>query len=139
MDKENRKKRGRSLALARDRPVKKSKVGELAAAKCSRYCNKLSGMNWRKMLSQNFPYILCGYFGNKVFCLYQKAESGDVFIRVMRTFEGLDDVFDSLLPSMNPADVLFGIACGAALKMAVYVKRKNAKKYRQGVEYGSAR
>ncbi len=132
-----KKRAGRPPARARDRPLKR--IGEILTDKFGKCFEKIAGADWKKILSQNFPYVLCGYFGNKLSCLYQETGSGDTFHRVMVTMERLDRVFDSLIPSINPKDLLFGAACGAALKTAVYIKRKNAKKYRHGVEYGSAR
>ncbi len=134
-----KKRAGRPPARARDRPLKGKRIGEILADKYGKYFEKITGADWKKILSQNFPYVLCGYFGNKLSCLYQETGSGDAFHRVMMTMERLDRVFDSLIPSINPKDLFFGAACGAALKTAVYIKRKNAKKYRHGVEYGSAR
>lgn len=58
---------------------------------------------------------------------------------MMAAMEGMDDLFANPLPSVFPRDLLIGIAGGAALRLMVYLKAKNAKKFRQGVEYGSAR
>lgn len=127
------------LAHARDRPFKKDGIRKIFTEEWDWCCGKISEMDWKKLLSQNSPYFLCGYFGDKVSCLYRSVDNEDIFFRIMLTVEKLDAVFANPLPSLQMHDLIFGIACGGVLKMAVYVKKKNAKKFRNGVEYGSAR
>ena len=114
---------------ARDRPF----------AKKAKECVKKAGsINLKKIFLQNFPYILCAYAGNLLSCFYNSTE-GEALNRVMETLAGISRIAESPVPSMKPADIMAGIICGAALKTAVYTKGKNAKKYRHGIEYGSAR
>ena len=67
------------------------------------------------------------------------AAGTEVSDKVLHLLEGLSAAFQSALPSFHPLDLLVGLCCGAGLRLAVYLKSKNAKKYRHGMEYGSAR
>ena len=131
----NVKKNG--AAKARDRPVVK-KANPLEQ-KFKQFCKKLSKTGGKKLLLQNFPYIMCGYFGNKLAYLYRISEETELFQRLMAVIEKIDKAFSNPLPSLHLNDLLVGIIFGVALKLAVYMKGKNAKKYRHGEEYGSAR
>lgn len=124
-------------AKARDRPVVK-KANPLEQ-KFKQFCKKLSKTGGKKLLLQNFPYIMCGYFGNKLAYLYRISEETELFQRLMAVIEKIDKAFSNPLPSLHLNDLLAGIIFGVALKLAVYMKGKNAKKYRHGEEYGSAR
>ena len=68
--------------------------------------------------------------------LAEGKEMGDRILSLMGTIPA---AFTNPLPSLHPLDILVGICCGAGLRLAVYLKSKNAKKYRHGMEYGSAR
>ena len=76
---------------------------------------------------------------NKIFWLYGTIPGDNAIQKVLDTINGIGAAFHSPLPSFAPKDLLAGAGCGAAFRMAVYFKAKNAKKFRQGVEYGSAR
>lgn len=92
-----------------------------------------------KLLALFLPYILLGLaatnFG-EAWRLAEGKELGDRIMSMMRTFPL---AFANPLPSLHPLDLLVGLCCGAGLRLAVYLKSKNAKKYRHGREYGSAR
>ena len=92
-----------------------------------------------KLLALYLPYILLGLvatnFG-EAWRLAEGKELGDRIMSMMRTFPL---AFANPLPSLHPLDLLVGLCCGAGLRLAVYLKSKNAKKYRHGREYGSAR
>ena len=67
------------------------------------------------------------------------APGADISEKILNIAQGFSAAFENALPSVYPLDLLVGICCGAALRLAVYLKGKNAKKYRHNVEYGSAR
>ena len=92
-----------------------------------------------KLLALYLPYILLGLvatnFG-EAWRLAEGKELGDKIMSMMGTFPM---AFANPLPSLHPLDLLVGLCCGAGLRLAVYLRGKNAKKYRHGMEYGSAR
>ena len=100
---------------------------------------KAGGMDTKKLVLLNLPYFLVGYFCDKVACLWRVSLGKDASAKMMAVMEGLDSLFSNPLPSFNPRDLLIGAGCGVALRLVVYFKAKNAKKFRHGVEYGSAR
>lgn len=95
--------------------------------------------NFSKLLALYLPYLLLGLaatnFG-EAWRLAEGKEMGDKILSLMGTIPA---AFANPLPSLHPLDILVGICCGAGLRLAVYLKSKNAKKYRHGMEYGSAR
>lgn len=100
---------------------------------------KAKGADAKKLLIMNIPYILVGYFCDKAAWLWRVSEGANASEKMLAAMNGLNDLFANPLPSFYPKDLLIGICCGIALRLAVYFKAKNAKKFRQGVEYGSAR
>ncbi len=125
------------VARARDRPV--AKKANPLEQKFKQICKKLSKTGGKKLLLQNFPYLMCGYFGNKLAYLYRITEETELFQRLIAVFERIDKAFSNPLPSLHLKDLFVGIILGVAFRVAVYMKGKNAKKYRHGEEYGSAR
>lgn len=93
----------------------------------------------KKLFLMNIPYVLVGYFCNKTAWLWRTTPGGDISTKMMAFMEGLGILFQNPFPSFSPKDLLIGAGCGAALRLAVYYKAKNAKKFRHGMEYGSAR
>ena len=92
-----------------------------------------------KLLALYLPYILLGLVATnlgEVWRLAEGKELGDKIMAMMGTFPV---AFANPLPSLHPLDLLIGFSCGAGLRLAVYLRSKNAKKYRYGMEYGSAR
>ena len=85
------------------------------------------------------PFIILGYFFNKVSQAFTSAAGTELGDKIMNGMDGLGAVFINPLPSFNPIDILIGIAGGVIIKLAIYIKGKDAKKYRKGCEYGSAR
>ena len=85
------------------------------------------------------PFIILGYFFNKVSQAFTSAAGTELGDKIMNGIDGLGVVFVNPLPSFNPLDLLIGVAGGVIVKLVIYVKGKNAKKYRKGCEYGSAR
>ncbi|MEE1008600.1 MAG: type IV secretory system conjugative DNA transfer family protein [Agathobacter sp.] len=93
----------------------------------------------KKFFLMNLPYFLIGYFCDKIAWLWRVSPGQNASDKMLATMNGLEDLFANPLPSFFPKDLLIGIGCGIALRLVVYFKTKNAKKFRQGVEYGSAR
>ena len=100
---------------------------------------KTAGMDKKKLILMNLPYILAGYFCDKIAWLWRVSPGSNASDKMIAAMNGLNDLFSNPLPSFSPKDLLIGIAGGVALRLVVYFKAKNAKKFRQGVEYGSAR
>ena len=92
----------------------------------------------KKILIKVFPYILTGYFVDKVAWLYRNTP-GEALNKLLDVANGMGKAFQNPLPSFYPRDLLIGAGCGIAFKIIVDQKAKNAKKFRKGEEYGSAR
>ena len=97
--------------------------------------------NIKKLLILNIPYILIGAFATNLGEAWRLADGANMSEKItgMVLGGGFGAAFSNPLPSLHPMDLLIGIAVGAILRLAVYMKGKNAKKYRHNVEYGSAR
>ena len=93
----------------------------------------------KKLLILNLPYFLVGLFATNLGEAWRLAEGADSSAKILSFFHALPIALNNPLPSFHPLDLLIGILCGAGLRLAVYLKGKNAKKYRHNVEYGSAR
>ena len=94
----------------------------------------------KKFLILNFPYALMFWFFNRVGEGYRLAAGADMVAKGMGAISGLGEIISrNPLPSFHPQDLLVGLIGAACIRAAVYIKAKNAKKYRHGVEYGSAR
>ena len=100
---------------------------------------KTGNLDKKKLVLMNLPYVLAGYFCDKIAWLWRVSPGQDASAKMMAVMAGMEDLFSNPLPSFYPKDLLIGVCCGVALRLAVYFKAKNAKKFRQGVEYGSAR
>ena len=100
---------------------------------------KTTGVDKKKLILMNLPYILAGYFCDKIAWLWRVSPGSNASDKMMAAMNGLNDLFSNPLPSFFPKDLLIGIVGGVTLRLVVYFKAKNAKKFRQGVEYGSAR
>ena len=92
-----------------------------------------------KLLVLYLPYILLGLVATNFGEAWRLAESKELGERIMSMIGTIPSAFANPLPSLHPLDLLIGISCGAGLRLAVYLRSKNAKKYRHGMEYGSAR
>ena len=92
-----------------------------------------------KLLALYLPYILLGLVATNFGEAWRLAEGKELGERIMSMMGTLPAAFANPLPSLHPLDLLVGISCGAGLRLAVYLRSKNAKKYRHGMEYGSAR
>lgn len=96
-------------------------------------------MDTKKLVLLNLPYIFVGYFCDKVAWLWRVSEGTNASDKMMAVMSRFDKLFANPLPSFHPKDLLISVAGGIALRLVVYYKAENAKKFRQGVEYGSAR
>ena len=96
-------------------------------------------MKIKKLLILNIPYVFIGLYATKLCQGWRLAEGLDASQKLLHYMAGLGLAMESPLPSFHPADLLFGAFVGAALRLAVYVRGKNAKKFRKNTEYGSAR
>ena len=96
-------------------------------------------VNIKKIILPNLPYLLFALLGPKCGQAARLAPGLDFSQKALHILDGFRLAFKSLLPSFHPADLLVGLLIAAALRLAVYVKGKNAKKFRKNMEYGSAR
>ena len=96
-------------------------------------------MNMKKLILTNLPYLLFAYPFDKLAQAFRLAPGADLSAKLLSIRDGFSMAFASPAPSLEPADLLIGIAGALILRLAVYLKGKNAKKYRHGMEYGSAR
>ena len=92
-----------------------------------------------KLLALYLPYILLGLVATNFGEAWRIAEGKELGEQIMSMMGTLPSAFANPLPSLHPLDLLVGLCCGAGLRLAVYLRGKNAKKYRHGMEYGSAR
>ena len=93
----------------------------------------------KKLVLLNLPYVLAFYFADKIAAVFRLAPGTEFIDKLTNGFAVFGSAFANPLPSFHPVDLLIGLIAGALLKLAVYVKGKNRKKFRQGEEYGSAR
>ena len=93
----------------------------------------------KKLLILNLPYLLFVYLFDKVGAAIRLSPGADASGKLLHLGEGFSAAFSSIAPSFHPADLLIGMAGTVIVRLVVYFKGKNAKKYRKGMEYGSAR
>ena len=96
-------------------------------------------LNLKKLVLLNLPYFLLGLFATNLGEAWRLATGADASAKMLSFFSTLPVALASWWPSLHPLDLLVGLCCGAGLRLAVYLKGKNAKKYRHNMEYGSAR
>ena len=95
--------------------------------------------NTKRLAILNLPYILMGLYATNLGWAWRMAAGADMTEKMQSLMTVLPDALGRIIPSVHPLDLLVGLCCGAGLRLAVYLKGKNAKKYRHGSEYGSAR
>ena len=93
----------------------------------------------KKLLILNLPYLLFVWLFDKVGAAVRLSPGADASAKLLHLGDGFTAAFSSIAPSFHPADLLIGIAGAVIVRLIIYTKGKNAKKYRKGVEYGSAR
>lgn len=99
----------------------------------------MKNINYKKLLIPNIPYVFIGLLATKLGQAARLAPGFDFSSKALHIMDGMTMAFANILPSFHPVDLLVGIAAAVILKLVVYVKGKNAKKYRKNIEYGSAR
>ena len=93
----------------------------------------------KKLLILNLPFLFIWYFADKISWLYRMVDAKNAGMKIYGCMMYFKSAFKNPLPSIHPVDMLVGVAVVVFLKLALYMKSKNAKKFRQGEEYGSAR
>ncbi len=96
-------------------------------------------MKAKKLILTNLPYVLIGLACTNLGEAWRMAEGGDATEKILGLFGAIPTAFGNPLPSFNAFDLCVGLVCGLLLRFAVYMKGKNAKKYRHNIEYGAAR
>ena len=99
----------------------------------------LPSVDWKRLLIRNLPYGIVFYLVDKVAWLYRYCVGDSLIEKLGVLFLNFSLAFQNVFPSFHPQDLCIGVIGAVLVKLAVYLKGKNAKKYRQGVEYGSAR
>ena len=99
----------------------------------------MKSINLKKLILPNLPYLLFVYLFDKVGQAARLAPGADLSGKLLSIGDGFAAAFSSFAPSFHPIDLLVGVLGAALIRLVVYVKGKSAKKYRLGVEYGSAR
>lgn len=99
----------------------------------------MSKRDIKRLLILNLPYLILGLVATNFGEAWRLAEGADSSAKILGFFNTLPGALQNPLPSFYPLDLLVGIICGGGLRLAVYMKSKNVKKYRHNVEYGSAR
>ncbi len=95
--------------------------------------------NWKKLLILNSPYLLFALLGTKLGQAARLAPGGDFSAKALHILDGVKAALSSYAPSLHPIDLCVGIAVSVLIRLAVYIRSKNAKKFRKNEEYGSAR
>ena len=100
---------------------------------------KLPKINTAKLLKAALPYIFIGLMATKLGQAYRMVPEGDVLDKALGALLNIGTAFQNPLPSFHPFDLMVGAACGVLIWFIVYQKAKNARKYRRGAKYGTAR
>ena len=96
-------------------------------------------VNVKNLILPNIPYVFIALLATKVSEAVRLAPGSDASAKLLNIMTGLNTAFHSLVPSFHPIDLCVGVAAAIAIRLAVYIKGKNAKKFRKNLEYGSAR
>lgn len=99
----------------------------------------MKNVNLKKLILPNIPYVFIALLATKLGQAARLAPGSDFSSKVLHIMEGLTLAFESIVPSFHPVDLLVGVAGAVIIRLIVYVKGKNAKKFRKNLEYGSAR
>ena len=95
--------------------------------------------NWKKLLIPNIPYVFIALLATNVGQGFRLAPGADLSGKLLQIGAGFSQAFASWMPSFHPTDLMVGVAVAVGIRLAVYVKGKNARKFRKNIEYGSAR
>ena len=96
-------------------------------------------LNYKKLILPNIPYVFFVYLFDKIGQAARLSPGTDFSAKILSIGQGFSAAFENAFPSFHPLDLLVGIIGAVVIRLIVYVKGKNAKKYRKGAEYGSAR
>ena len=99
----------------------------------------MKNVNYKKLLIPNIPYVFIALFATKLGQAARLAPGFDFSSKALHIMDGLTMAFENIMPSFHPINLLVGVAVAAIIRLAVYFKGKNAKKFRKNLEYGSAR
>ena len=99
----------------------------------------MKNVNYKKLILPNIPYVFIALLTTKLGQAARLAPGFDFSSKVLNIMQGFSMAFENILPSLHPIDLLVGVAAAVIIRLVVYVKGKNAKKYRKNIEYGSAR
>lgn len=96
-------------------------------------------VNYKKLILPNIPYVFIALIATKLGQAFRLAPGLDFSSKLLGIMDGFSMAFQNIMPSFHPIDLLVGVAAAAIIRLVVYFKSKNAKKYRKNIEYGSAR
>lgn len=96
-------------------------------------------INYKKLILPNIPYVFIALLITKVSEAARLAPGADLSGKLLNIMSGMSTAFQSIMPSFHPIDLCVGIAAAVIIRLVVYFKGKNAKKFRKNLEYGSAR
>ena len=99
----------------------------------------MKNLDLKKLLILNLPYVIFVYLFDKVGQAVRLTPGADMSEKVLNIAQGFSAAFENALPSIHPLDLLVGIVGAVVIRFVIYTKGKNARKYRKGAEYGSAR
>lgn len=96
-------------------------------------------VNYKKLILPNIPYVFIGLLATKLGQAARLSPGADFSAKVLNIMDGISMAFSNIMPSFHPIDLLVGITAAVIIRLVVYFKGKNAKKFRKNLEYGSAR
>ena len=99
---------------------------------------QISSRKLKKLIIKAVPYVIFSYAGNLIGYAYRTAEGNGFQQKIVPFMSNLGTAFAKVFPSLHPFDILFGLVLAGVMWLVMYVRSKNRKKFRQGVEYGSA-
>jgi type IV secretion system protein VirD4 len=99
----------------------------------------MKNVNYKKLILPNIPYVFIGLLATKLGQAARLSPGVDFSSKALNIMQGISMAFENIMPSFHPIDLLVGIAVGITIRLVVYFKGKNAKKFRKNLEYGSAR
>lgn len=99
----------------------------------------MKNVNYKKLILPNIPYVFIGLLATKLGQAARLSPGVDFSSKALNIMQGISMAFENIMPSFHPIDLLVGIAAGVIIRLVVYFKGKNAKKFRKNLEYGSAR
>ena len=99
----------------------------------------MKNVNYKKLILPNIPYVFIALFATKLGQAARLTPGTDFSSKALNFMQGLTLAFENIMPSFHPIDLLVGVAAAVIIRLVVYIKGKNAKKFRKNLEYGSAR